>query len=574
VLSVMASFHVRRGAGLRRGATALLAASSMAWGAAPACSASLPATASPHAMVVTAQHLATDVGLAILKQGGNAVDAAVAIGYAEAVVNPCCGNIGGGGFMLLHLHGRGETVVDFRETAPARASADMYLDAGGNLVPEASILGYKAVAIPGTVLGLDAALKNYGTLPRAAVIAPAIRLARQGFVLTQADADILAAQSDHIRKDPQLRGIFLKPDGSSLRAGERLVQADLARTLTGISKQGPDYFYRGPVARSVVAASQASGGILSTADFASYRIDVAKPLRCSYRGYTIVSVAPPSSGGVALCEMLNILEGYDLKSLGFHSAAATRLMVEAMRYAFADRNDALGDPAFVDNPLEKLLSKDYAAAIRSKIDRGIAPQQVAVSREKPQTTHYSVLDKDGNAASVTYTLNGSLGALVAAPGTGVLLNDEMDDFTGKPGVANQFGLVQGSKNAIAPGKRPLSSMSPAIVLKDGKPFLVLGSPGGSRIITATLEALVNVVDYGMEPQAAVDAPRFHYQGQPDRIFAEPLAFSPDTRALLEAAGYQLEEQSPWAAVELIQSDNAVLSGANDARRPAGSARGY
>jgi gamma-glutamyltranspeptidase / glutathione hydrolase len=441
-------------------------------------------------------------------------------------------------------------------------------------VPEDSLFGYKAVAVPGTVLGLDAALKNYGTMPRAAVIAPAIRLARQGFELTQADADILGAQADHIAKDPQLRKIFLNADGIPLRAGDRLVQTDLAKTLTGISKQGPDYFYRGPVAHSVVAASRASGGILSVGDFASYRVDVAKPLSCSYRGYTVVSVAPPSSGGVSLCEILNILEGYDLKSLGFHSAAATRLMVEAMRYAFTDRNDALGDPAFVDNPLEKLLSKGYAAQIRSKIDRGIAPKQVAVSREKPQTTHYSVLDKDGNAASVTYTLNGSLGALVAAPGTGVLLNDEMDDFTAKPGAANQFGLVQGSKNAIAPGKRPLSSMSPTIVLKDGKPVLVLGSPGGSRIITATLEALVNVVDYGMEPQAAVDAPRFHYQGQPDKIFAEPLSFSPDTRALLEGAGYRIEEQSPWAAVELIRSDNGVLSGANDARRPAGSARGY
>ncbi|HVW74232.1 MAG TPA: gamma-glutamyltransferase [Rhizomicrobium sp.] len=523
---------------------------------------------------MTAQHLATDVGLAILKHGGNAVDAAVAIGYAEAVVNPCCGNIGGGGFMLLHLKGRGEIVIDFRETAPARASANMYLDAAGNPVSGASLFGYKAVAIPGTVMGLDAALKNYGTLPRAAVIAPAIRLAQQGFMLTQADADILNAQADHIRKDPYLRGIFQKPDGSSLRAGDLLVQRDLARTLTGISRHGADYFYRGPVAQSVGAASQASGGVLSAADFASYRVDTAKPLSCSYRGYTVVSVAPPSSGGVALCEILNILEGYDLKSLGFHSAAATRVMVEAMRYAFADRNDALGDPAFVDNPLDKLLSKDYAEEIRSKIDQGIAPRQVAATREKPETTHYSVLDKDGNAASVTYTLNGSLGALVAAPGTGLLLNDEMDDFTTKPGAANQFGLVQGSKNAIAPGKRPLSSMSPTIVLKDGKPFLVLGSPGGSRIITATLEALVNVVDYGMEPQAAVDAPRFHYQGQPNEIFAEPLAFSADTAALLKAAGYQLEEQSPWSAVELIRSGDGILSGANDARRPAGSAKGY
>ncbi len=525
-------------------------------------------------MVVTAQHLASDVGVAILKRGGNAVDAAVAVGYAEAVVNPCCGNIGGGGFMLLHLRGGGETVIDFRETAPARATATMYLGQDGKPVSDDSLFGYKAVGVPGTVLGLDTALRKYGSLPRAVVMAPAIRLARKGFILTQGDADILAAQAARFASDPALRRIFLRPDGTALRPGDRLVQADLAATLAQIARKGPDYFYRGPVAAALSEASRAGGGVIAATDLAAYRVHIAEPLRCSYRGYDVVSVAPPSSGGVALCETLNILEGYDLKALGFHSAAATHLLVEAMRHAFADRNDSLGDPAFVDNPVARLTSKSYAAAIRDEIDHGGPRPRVTASREKPETTHYSVLDKDGNAASVTYTLNGSFGAVVLAPGTGVLLNDEMDDFTAKPGVANQYGLVQGDRNAIAPGKRPLSSMSPTIVLKDGKPVLVLGSPGGSRIITATLEALVNVIDYGFEPQAAVDAPRFHYQGQPDRIFAEPLTFSADTRKALEAAGYRVEEQAPWSAVELIEAGDGFLLGANDARRPAGSAAGY
>jgi gamma-glutamyltranspeptidase/glutathione hydrolase len=513
----------------------------------------------PHGMVVTAQHLATDVGVAILKQGGNAVDAAVAVGYAQAVVNPCCGNIGGGGFMLLHLRGRGDVVINFRETAPKAATPGMYLDAAGNPVPNASLLGYKAVGVPGTVLGLDHALREYGHLPRATVLAPAIRLARDGFVLTKGDADILAAQSAHFRDDPQLAEIFLRPDGTPLQAGDQLVQKALAHTLAAIAKVGPDYFYRGPVARAATEAAAAHGGIITGADFDGYKIVQVQPLRCSYRGYEFVSVPPPSSGGVSLCEMLNILEGYDIKALGFHSPAATRLMVEAMRYAYADRNDSLGDPAFVDNPVDHLLSKDYAGTIRARIDAGVAPPRVGlVSAEKPETTQ-----------------NGSFGALVMAPDTGVLLNDEMDDFTAKPGVANQFGLVQGASNAIAPGKRPLSSMSPTIVLKDGKPVLVLGSPGGSRIITATLEAAINIIDYGMTPQAAVDAPRIHFQGLPDRVFLEPGALPADARAALEAKGYRFEEQAPWCAVELIEADSGrSLIGANDGRRPAGAASGY
>jgi gamma-glutamyltranspeptidase/glutathione hydrolase len=532
-------------------------------------------TQASHGMMVTAQHLASDVGVQILKQGGNAVDAAVAVGYAEAVVNPCCGNIGGGGFMLLHLKEGTDTVINFRETAPASATAAMYQDASGAIVPEASLFGYRAVGVPGTVRGLDIALRRYGRLSRAAVMAPAIRLARAGFILTPGDAEILAAQSSRFKADPGLTRIFLRSDGSPLRAGDRLVQKDLAKTLEHIAARGPDYFYRGVFADALAKASKANGGVLDKADLAGYEAGETSPLKCTYRGYEVISVPPPSSGGVSLCEILNILEGYDLERLGFHTAAATQILVEAMRHAYADRNDVLGDPKFIDNPIDHLLSRQYAASIRAQIDAGIAPTKVgALSPERPETTHYSVIDKDGNAASVTYTLNGSFGALVIPPGTGVLLNDEMDDFTGKPGVPNQFGLVQGANNAIAPGKRPLSSMSPTIILKDGKPFLILGSPGGSRIITATLEAAINVIDYGLSPQQAVDAPRIHFQGQPNTVFIERGALSPQVRADLEKRGYHLEEQLPWCAVELIRIDANRFTGANDYRRPAGSAAGY
>jgi gamma-glutamyltranspeptidase/glutathione hydrolase len=525
-------------------------------------------------MVVTAQHLATDAGVEILKAGGNAVDAAVAVGYAEAVVNPCCGNIGGGGFMLLHLRGR-NVFINFRETAPGAASANMYLDADGNPVPQASLLGYKAAGMPGTVLGLDMALKKYGRLSRAQVMAPAIRLANDGFILTKGDTDILAAETAQFRQAPELARTFLRPDGGALRPGDRLIQTDLANTLEHIARDGTNYFYRGLFANAVADAAVAHGGVLTRKDFARYRALQSAPVRCNYRGYDFVSAPPPSSGGVTLCEILNILEGYDLKALGFHSAVATRLMAEAMRYAYADRNDSLGDPAFVHNPLRKLLSKGYAAKIRASINAGERAPKRQAAAEKPETTHYSIIDKEGDAASVTFTLNGAFGALAMAPGTGVLLNDEMDDFTVKPGVANQFGLVQGSKNAIAPGKRPLSSMSPTIVMKSGKPFLVLGSPGGSRIISATLEAAINVIDYGMTPQAAVDAPRLHYQGAPDKLFVESGALSPDDASALEGEGYAIEEQAPWCAVELIQlGKDRVPIGANDSRRPAGSATGY
>ena len=577
-------------------AVLLLSALLLTAGAAEA--ATHPATEGEHGMVATSQHLASEIGAQILRQGGNAIDAAVAIGYAEAVVNPCCGNIGGGGFMVLHLADGRDVFVNFREMAPGAATETMYLDANGEVVKGASLSGYKAAAVPGTVLGFDTVLKEYGSLPRAAVMAPAIKLARDGFVLTRADTDIIDAGVERFRPDPVASRIFLRPDGSRLQPGDRLVQQDLANTLAAIARSGPDAFYKGAVPKAVEAASNAHGGILTAADFAGYKITQGAPLSCSYRGYVFVSAPPPSSGGVTLCEILNILEGYDLKALGFHSAASVHAMVEAMRHAYLDRNTYLGDPEFVQNPLDRLLSKDYAAQIRAQIPAdkaGVSKelQPGTAPHEKPETTHYSVLDGHGNAASVTYTVNGIFGAAVMAPGTGFFLNDEMDDFTVKPGTGNMFGLVQGHANAIAPGKRPLSSMAPTVVTKDGKVFLVLGSPGGSRIITITLETALNVIDHGMAPQQAVDAPRFHHQWLPDAVGYEPYAFSPDTLKLLQDMGYKLTEQGEWGGAELIEvgpqptgqgpessGNDAARSGkvrpgwiygATDDRRPAGAA---
>ena len=563
--------------------------------------ATLPAVEAANGMVVSAHRLASEVGVAMLQQGGNAIDAAVAVGYAEAVVNPCCGNIGGGGFMVAHLADGRDVFLNFRETAPAAATPGMYLDAGGKMVPGASLNGWRAVAVPGTVLGLDTALTQYGTLPRSVVMAPAIRLAREGFVLNRYDTDIMQRFTATFRRESNVARIFLRADGSPPQPGDRLVQSDLADTLQAIADGGPDAFYRGRIPQEVEAASRAGGGIISAADFAAYRVTQSAPLSCVYRGFLFLSAPPPSSGGVTLCEILQILEGYDMRSLGFHSAQAVHVMAEAMRHAFFDRNNYLGDPAFVANPIDSLLSPAHIRAIRTQIgDRATPSSHLiagAVLHEHTETTHYSIIDKAGNAVSVTYTLNGGFGAGVIAGDTGFLLNDEMDDFTVQPGVANHYGLVQGEANAIAAGKRPLSSMAPTLVLRDGHVFLVLGSPGGARIITIALETVLNIIDYGMAPQEAVDAPRFHHQWLPDEIVAEPFALSPDTQTLLQAMGYRIAEQKPWGATELIEvappqpapdraapsGDDAAASGtlrpgfyygANDARRPAGAAIGY
>ncbi|ASL43504.1 Gamma-glutamyltranspeptidase [Burkholderia sp. AD24] len=567
-----------------------------------AMAASEPAVEAKNGMVVSSQNLASEIGIAMLKKGGNAVDAAVAVGYAQAVTNPCCGNIGGGGFMTLHLADGQDRFINFRETAPAAASANMYLDADGKVRPGESLYGYRAVGVPGTVAGLDLAQRKYGKLTRQQVMAPAIKLARDGFILTRADTDILDTTVQRFSTDPDAARIFLRRDGTPLQPGDRLVQRDLAKTLENIARRGPDAFYRGRIPQIVEAASSKSGGLITAADFAAYKAEDTEPLKCSYRGYDFISAPPPSSGGVTLCETLNILEGYDMRGLGFHSAASVHYMTEAMRHAYLDRNTLLGDPAFIKNPVDKLLSKDYAASIRTLITADTATPSRDVQpgygvHEKPETTHYSIIDKAGNAVSTTYTVNGRFGAVVIAPGTGFFLNDEMDDFTVKVGVQNLFGLVQGSRNSIAPGKRPLSSMAPTVVTKDGKVFMVLGSPGGSRIITITLQTALNVIDYGMAPQDAVDAPRIHHQWLPDEVDYETQGLSPDTLKILQQMGYKMVEQTPWGAAELIMvglpgteaasrvssgNDSSVSGqvrqgffyGSNDPRRPAGSAVGY
>lgn len=563
--------------------------------------ASEPAAEARNGMVVSSQHLASQAGADILKAGGNAVDAAVAVGYAQAVVNPCCGNIGGGGFMTLHLADGKNIFINFRETAPASASADMYLDKDGNLIKDASLYGYLAAGVPGTVKGLDYALEKYGTMKREQVMAPAIKLARDGFILTRADTDVLDTTTARFKQDPEAARIFLKPDGSAFQPGDRLIQSDLANTLERIAKEGPPAFYEGEIPQIVEKASQAGGGKLTAKDFADYTISEVAPVTCTYRGYEFISAPPPSSGGVTICQTLNILEGYDLKAMGFNSADYIHTLTEAMRHSYMDRNTFLGDPAFVKNPTEKLTSKAYAEELRKEIIPGKATPSAQVQpgtgpHEKPETTHYSVVDNKGNAISTTYTINGRFGAVVIPPGTGFFLNDEMDDFTTKIGEKNMYGLVQGERNAIAPGKRPLSSMSPTIVTKDGKIFLVLGSPGGSRIISITLQTALNIIDHGMAPQEAVNAPRIHHQWLPDEVYYEQRGVSKDSLNLLDKMGYKMVEQTPWGAAELIMvglpgaagvsadssgNDAAVsgkvregyLYGANDVRRPAGEAAG-
>jgi gamma-glutamyltranspeptidase / glutathione hydrolase len=565
--------------------------------AAAACALSLVHAASPPAlestagMVVTAQHLASDVGAEILRRGGNAVDAAVAVGYALAVTHPCCGNLGGGGFMTIHLADGRNTFINFREKAPLAARADMFLDAKGNPVSDESLNGYLAVGVPGTVLGLDTALREYGTLPLPTLMAASIRLAQDGFILTRGDVDVLDEGAAKFREQPNVASIFLN-QGRPFKPGERLVQKSLAATLRAISEGGPKVVYQGPIAEAVSAASRIHGGLLAREDFAAYAVTESAPISCAYRGYTVLSAPPPSSGGVTLCEMLQVLQAYPLKALGFHSSESLHLMTEAMRHAYRDRNAYLGDPAFIDNPIARLLSMRHAEEIRARIQPHRATPSAALgeaaAQEKATTTHYSIIDGKGNAVSVTYTINDDFGAKVIAGDTGFFLNDEMDDFTAKPGSANLFGLVQGKANAIAPGKRPLSSMTPTIVLKDGKPVLVVGAPGGSRIITTVLEIILNVIDHGMTVQEAVDAPRVHHQWLPDTLAGEPFAFSADTAVALTRMGYRVDALEPWGtgnAAEVIGVAPADATeakalgfprpgtyyGASDSRAPAGSA---
>ncbi|MHA6896141.1 gamma-glutamyltransferase [Ralstonia pseudosolanacearum] len=550
--------------------------------------ASVAPVAAENGMVVAAQHLATRVGVDVLKRGGNAVDAAVAVGYALAVVYPAAGNLGGGGFMTIQLADGRKTFLDFREVAPKGATANMYLDKDGNVIKGLSTKGHLAVGVPGTVSGMEYARVKYGTRSRAELIAPAIRLADKGFALDQGDVDMLLTSTKDFQEDPASGAIFLNK-GQPYQVGQKLVQRDLARTLHAISVKGTDGFYKGWVGKAIVASSQAGKGLITQEDLDGYKTRELAPVECDYRGYHVVSAPPPSSGGVVICEMLNILEGYPLKDLGYHSAQAVHYQIEAMRHAYVDRNSYLGDPDFVKNPLDRLLDKHYAEKIRAVID----PKKAGVSKDiKPgvephegsNTTHYSIADRYGNAVSVTYTLNDWFGAKVTAAKTGVILNDEMDDFTAKVGVPNLYGLVQGEANAIAPGKRPLSSMSPTIVTRDGKPVMVVGTPGGSRIITAVLQTMLNAIDYGMNVQEAVDMPRFHQQWLPDLTNVENYTLSPDTRQILEGMGHKFGPPQPANHLAAIIVGAPSLEGkpvgknrfygANDPRRNTGLAAGY
>ncbi len=551
--------------------------------------ASVAPVAAENGMVVTAQHLATNVGVDVLKSGGNAVDAAVAVGYALAVVYPAAGNLGGGGFMTIQLADGRKTFLDFREKAPLAATANMYLDKSGNVVPDLSSKGHLAVGVPGTVSGMELALNKYGTKKRGEVIAPAIKLAENGFTLEQGDVDLLHTATDEFKADAKNLGTIFLNNGAPLQVGDKLVQKDLAKTLGEISAKGTEGFYQGWVAKAIVDSSKTGKGIIVQADLDRYQTRELAPVECDYRGYHVVSAPPPSSGGVVICEIMNILEGYPMKELGYHSAQGMHYQIEAMRHAYVDRNSYLGDPDFVKNPIDHLLNRDYAAKLRAAIE----PQKAGVSQDiKPgvaphegnNTTHYSIVDKWGNAVSVTYTLNDWFGAGVMASNTGVILNDEMDDFTSKVGVPNMYGLVQGEANAIAPGKTPLSSMSPTIVTKDGKVVMVVGTPGGSRIITATLLTILNVIDYGMNIQEAVDAPRFHQQWMPETTNLENYAVSPDTRKILESWGHKFagpQDANHLAAI-LVGAPalggqpvgNNRFYGANDPRRNTGLSLGY
>ena len=542
-------------------------------------------THAPKAMVASVQPDASDAGVEIMKAGGNAVDAAVAVGFALAVTHPEAGNIGGGGFMLFRRANGEVHFLDYREKAPTKATADMYLDKDGNVIADMSTVGYAAIAVPSSVAGLAYAEKNWGKLTLQQVMAPAIHLARDGFVLDYATAKDL--QDDKLAKFPESRRIFQR-DGNFYQAGDVFKQPELAHTLERIAKN-PDDFYRGDMARELAAAIQKSGGLITAEDLAAYEVKERQPIRGTYRGYDIISAPPPSSGGVALVEILNILEGYDLAKQGDRSAESIHLTAEAFQRAFFDRAEFMGDPDFSKIPVAQLIDKRYAAAWResiplhkatpsgdvkrpaifSQLDQyANAHRQPNVVRESENTTHYSVVDPEGNAVSVTTTLNGSFGSFVTAEGLGFLLNNEMDDFAAKQGVPNMYGLIQGPANAVGANKRPLSAMTPTIVLKDGQLFLVLGTPGGPTIITTVANVLMGVVDYGMNIQESVNAPRFHNQWLPDLVMLEKFGISPDTVRILESMGYKIKDDREfWGDAECIAIDpkTGERLGASDGR---------
>ncbi len=536
----------------------------------------------PRGMVASQEATATRIGVDVLKRGGNAVDAAVAVGFALAVTLPRAGNIGGGGFMLVHLAERGETVaIDYRETAPAASTPTMFLGPNGEPDPRLSRDSGLAAGVPGTVAGLAEAHRRYGSgrFPLAELIQPAIRLARDGIAVEEDLADSLPRAAARLGRFPSSRRIFLKADGTALGRGDRLVQADLARALEAIAQRGPAGFYEGATAERIVAALAAHGGIMTPQDFSAYRPVIREVVRGTYRGYAIASMPPPSSGGVHLVQLLNLLEPLDLGAKGHNSAEAIHLMAEAMKLAYADRAQYLGDPDSVAVPVRGLTSRAYADRLRPLIDPARARPSADIRPGDPaphegeQTTHFSVVDQWGNAVANTYTLNFSYGLGLVAEGTGILLNNEMDDFAAKAGATNAFGLVQGAANLPGPGRRPLSSMTPTILFRDGKVAMVTGSPGGSRIITITLQTILNVIDHRMNVAEAVIAPRIHHQWLPDAIDAEG-GISPDTLRLLTERGHRIVPRAAFGNVNAIMAVPGGWAGASDTRQRGTLAEGH
>lgn len=534
-----------------------------------------------HGMVSSQEARATRIGVDILKQGGNAVDAAVAVGFALAVTLPRAGNLGGGGFMIIHRADKGEThALDYRETAPAASTAEMLLNEAGEYDRDKATASHLSVAVPGTVAGLAMALEKFGTMSLRDVIQPAIVLARDGFIVDQAFRDSFTEQRvGKLRRWTESWRVFLRDDGAPHDIGARFRQPDLAATLERIAERGPAGFYDGDVAARVAADMEANGGLVTRADLKAYRPVLRVPVRGSYRGHDVVSMPPPSSGGVHLIQMLNVLEGFDIRSMGPNSAATIHAMAEAMKFAYADRSWYLGDPGYWKVPVAGLVSKAYADEIRRRIDPKKARTAGEIGPGDPKvhegrnTTHFSVVDAAGNVVSNTYTLNLAYGSGIVAKGTGVLLNNEMDDFAAKPGVPNSFGLIGGAANAIEPGKRPLSSMTPTIVFRDGKPLLITGSPGGSRIITTVLQMVLNVVDHRLNVAAATAAPRIHHQWRPDRLYVEQ-GLSPDTLGLLAALGHDIHQGFPFGGTQSIMMAPQGLTGFSDPRRAGGLTLGY
>ncbi len=533
-----------------------------------------------HGIVSTQEATATKIGVDILKKGGNAVDAAVAVGFALAVTLPRAGNIGGGGFMMVHIAESGKTVaIDYREMAPAGATRDMYLDSEGKLDKQRARFSYLSAGVPGTVAGMALALEKYGTMSLAEVMAPAIFLAGKGITVTPQMANTLRRRQKRLSKHPATARIFLNADGTALSSGEQLVQSDLARSLEQIAKRGPDAFYRGDIARKIATDMAAKNGLITIEDLKNYRAMVREPVHGSYRGYDIYSMPPPSSGGVHLIQLLNILEDYPIAFLGHNTADTIHVMTEAMKLAYADRSHYLGDPDFWKVPVAGLTSKAYAAKLRERISLRYATPSKNIKPGDPlpyesnETTHYSIMDSAGNVVSNTYTLNFSFGSGIVAAGTGILLNNEMDDFSAKPGVPNAYGLIGGKANAIEPDKRPLSSMTPTIVFRDGKAFLATGSPGGSRIITTTLQLIMNVVDHEMNIAAATAASRIHHQWLPDKLRVE-VGISDDTLGLLSAMGHDIETGNAMGSTQTVMRIDRGFFGAADPRRVGALAQGY